>query len=77
MDDEAGVETHQPAVPGGDVVGVRVAAQPVVRLVQRDVAGALQQVGRGQARHARPDHGGLRPCRPRAARHDASLASWC
>jgi hypothetical protein len=67
VDDEAGVEGHQPAVTGGDVVGVGVAAQPVVRLVQRDVVGPLQQVGSGQARHAGPDHGGPWPRRPRAA----------
>ena len=54
VNDEAGVEGQQPAAIGGDVVGVRVAAQPVVRLVERDVIGALQQVRGGQAGHAAP-----------------------
>ena len=40
-----------------DVVGVRVAAQPRLGLVERDVVLALQHVGRGEAGDAGADDG--------------------
>ena len=56
VDDEAGVDGMGPAVRPADLVRVRVPAQPVVGFVQRHVmAGLGQQVGGGQAAHARAD----------------------
>ena len=48
---------HRPRLPSqGDVVGVRVSAQPVVLLEQRDVMGLGQHVRSGQSRHSPADH---------------------
>ena len=55
--DEPGVERGTPPVGGGDVVGVRVPAEPAVGLVQRDVVVPLEQVRGGQAGDAGADHG--------------------
>ena len=50
------IGTH--AVVGGEhVVRVRVTAQPRLRLVERDVVVALQDVCRGEAGNARADDG--------------------
>ena len=45
----------------GDVVGVRVAAEPVLRLEKGDVVGAGEQVGRGEPGDPGADHGHGRP----------------
>jgi hypothetical protein len=58
---EPAVQRQHTAVAGGDVVGVRMPAEAVLRLIQGHVVPALQQVGGGQAGHARADHGHLRP----------------
>ena len=50
VDDETAVHRMLAAVGGGHVVGVCVTAEAVVRLEQRDVVGAAQQVGSGEPR---------------------------
>jgi hypothetical protein len=59
VDQEPTVQGQQTAVTGSDVMGVRVPAKPVLRLIQGHVAGALEQVGGRQAGHARADDGHL------------------
>ena len=61
MHQEPAVQRQHTAVSGDDVVGVRMPAETVLRLVQGHVVPALQQVGGGQAGDARADHGHLRP----------------
>ena len=53
--DEAAVDAQRPTVCGGDVVGVRVAAEARVGLEHGDVVGRGQHVGGGQAGHAGSD----------------------
>lgn len=55
--DESAVHEDRAAVAGGQFVGVGVAAQAVVRLVEHHVVRALQHVGGGQSRHSRTHHG--------------------
>ena len=57
MDDESGVDGQIIAGRVGDVLGVRVAAEPRVRFVERDVVAATQEVCGGQAGNAGADHG--------------------
>ena len=65
VDDEPAVDGVLRAVGVGDVVGVRVAAEPVLRLEEGDVVGAGEQVGSGQAgdtcRRSRPRTTAARP----------------
>ena len=61
MDDEPAVDSVPPAIRVGDVVGVRVAAEPALRLEKGDVVGAGEQVRRGQAGDPGADHGHGRP----------------
>ena len=61
VDDEPAVDSVPPAIGVSDVVGVRVAAEPVLRLEEGDVVGAGEQVGRGQAGDPGADHGNGRP----------------
>ena len=49
VDDEPAVDSVLPAIGCRDVVGVRVAAEPVLSLEDGDVVGAGEQVRRGQA----------------------------
>ena len=60
VDDEPAVDARAAAVGRCDVVGVGVAAEAALGLVQRDVVGPGQQVGSGEAGDAGPDdgHGG-------------------
>ena len=61
VDDEPAVDGVPRAVRVGDVVGVRVTAEPVGRLEDGDVVGAGQEVGSGQAGDPCPDDGNGRP----------------
>jgi methanogenic corrinoid protein MtbC1 len=61
VDDGPAVGGVPPAVRAGDVVGVRVTAEPVLRLEDRDVVGTGKEVGSGQAGDSRPDDGKRRP----------------
>ena len=70
--DEAGVDVDGAAVGRGQLVGVRVPAQPVVGLEQRDVVAALQEVGGREPGDAGADHGGLRT----GHRADSISLSW-
>ena len=54
--DEAAVDA-QAAVASGDVVGVRVSAEPCVALEEGDVVRRAEHVGGGQAGHAGADDG--------------------
>ena len=60
-DDEPAVDRVLTAIGVGDVVGVRVAAEPLLGLEEDDVVGAGQQVGGGQAGDPCADHGNRRP----------------
>ena len=55
VDDEAGVDGEDTAVRVGDVVGVGVAAEPGVGLVERDVGVLGRHMCRRQPRHAGSD----------------------
>src|ERR1035441_10510547 len=57
VDDEPAVDGVTPAVRAGDVVGVRVTAEPVLRLEDSDAVGAREEVGSGQAGDSGPDDG--------------------
>lgn len=59
--DEAGVDVVDAAVGPGQVVGVRVAAHPVVRLEQRHVMGPSQDVGGREPRHPAAHDGRASP----------------
>ena len=61
VDDEPAVDSVLPAIGVRDVVGVRVAAEPVLGLEEGDVVGAGEQVRRGQAGDPGADHGHGRP----------------
>ena len=61
VDDEPAVDGVPSASRVGDIVGVRVAAEPVLGFEEGDVVGAGEQVGRGQAGDPRTDHGDGRP----------------
>ena len=61
VDDEPAVDGVLPAIRAGDVVGVRVAAEPVLRLEKDDVVGAGEQVGRGEPGDPGADHGNRWP----------------
>ena len=65
-DDEAGVD-GMPVSTDFDLVGVGVAARPVVLLEQHDLVRARQQPGAGESGDARSDHGDA---------HQADLAAW-
>ena len=61
VDDEPAVDSVLPAIGVGDVVGVRVAAEPVLRLEEGDVVGAGEQVRGGEPGDPGADHGHGRP----------------
>jgi hypothetical protein len=61
VDDEPAVHGVLPAIGVRDVVGVRVATEPVLRLEKGDVMGPGEQVGSGQAGDPCADHGHRRP----------------
>ena len=61
VDDEPAVDRVLTAIRVRDVVGVRVTAEPVLRLKDGDVMGAGEQVRRGQAGDPGADHGHGRP----------------
>jgi hypothetical protein len=61
VDDEPAVHGVLPAIRVGDVVGVRVAAEPVLRLEEGDVVGAGEEVGSGQAGNPGADDRCRRP----------------
>ena len=61
VDDEPAVDSVPPAIGIRDVVGVRVAAEPLLRLEEDDVVGAGEQVGGGQAGDPGADDGNRRP----------------
>ncbi len=61
MDDEPAIDSVLPAVEVGDVMSVRVAAEPVIRFEEGNVVGAGQQVGGGESGDSRSDHGHGRP----------------
>ena len=50
-----------PTIGVADIVGMRVTAEPVLRLKDGDVMGAGEKVGSGQAGDSRPDDGNRRP----------------
>ena len=56
MHDEASVDGNRPCVRSDHVVGVGVAAETAGRLIEGDVVALLQDIGRGEARDAGPDH---------------------
>ena len=58
VDDEAAVDRDGAARLADELVGVRVATQPRLGLVQGHVVGALQQIRRSQARDTGADHRG-------------------
>ena len=61
VDDEPAVDSVPAAIGVGEVVGVRVAAEPALRLEKGDVVGAGQQVGRGEPGDPGADDGNGRP----------------
>ena len=61
MDDEPAVDSVPTAIRISDVVGVRVAAEPVLGLEDGDVVGAGEQVRRGESGDPGADHGHGRP----------------
>jgi hypothetical protein len=61
VDDEPAVDGVPPSVRVGDVVGVRVTAEPLLRFEEGDVVGAGQEIGRGEPGDPCPDHGNGRP----------------
>ncbi|GGW10923.1 hypothetical protein GCM10010264_43820 [Streptomyces globisporus] len=70
MHDEPGVDTVHPAVGRGQIMGVGVAADAVVRLVERHLMNVVENVGGGQSRHSGPHHGRAPPfpCHPGSLR---------
>ena len=56
VDDEAGVDTENLAFGSRHVVGVRVAADAIVRLVEGDVRAPLEHMCRGETCDAATDH---------------------
>ncbi len=56
MHDEAGVDAHLVALGGAHLVGVRVTAEPVLRLEQHDTVGVAKQVGSGETGDPGPHH---------------------
>ena len=59
--DEPAVDRVLPAIGVGDIVGVRMAAEPVVCFEKDDVVGAGEQVGGGETGDPGADHGHGRP----------------
>ena len=68
--DEPAVDGHDAAVGGHDVVGVRVATEARLGLVERHVALALQHVRGGESGDTRADDGDA--TRPAVDGHDAT-----
>ncbi len=75
VNDEPGVDGQLAAIGQRDLVRVGVAADPAVRLEQRDVVGPRQDVPGGQPGHAAADHGNPAAAHPdRRPAHDRATA---
>jgi len=57
MDEKSRIDTDRGAVAAVDRMGVRVAAQPGVGLIESDAVTTGQHIGGGEASNAAADHG--------------------